>query len=41
MQELLKNAIFLQQQLKYEQTRARVKGRESTSMYQVIFTCPF
>lgn len=34
IQELLKNAIFLQQQLKYEQTRTRGKGRESTSMYQ-------
>ena len=34
-QELLKNAIFLQQQLKYEQSRARAKGKESSSIYQV------
>jgi hypothetical protein len=34
-QELLKNAIFLQQQLKYEQGRQRAgKGRESASIYQ-------
>jgi len=33
IQELLKNAIFLQQQLKYEQQRAKTKGRES-SIYQ-------
>lgn len=35
IQELLKNAIFLQQQLKYEQGRQRAgKGRESASIYQ-------
>lgn len=33
IQELLKNAIFLQQQLKYEQARSKAKGKES-SIYQ-------
>lgn len=34
IQDLLKNAIFLQQQLKYEQTRAKTKTKESSSIYQ-------
>ena len=29
MQELLKNAIFLQQQLKYEQSRTKTRGAYS------------
>jgi len=33
IQELLKNAIFLQQQLKYEQARNKSRGKES-SIYQ-------
>ena len=35
LQELLKNAIFLQQQLKYEQARNKSRGKES-SIYQVF-----
>jgi len=34
IQELLKNAIFLQQQLKYEQSRAKNRGGGGPSIYQ-------
>jgi len=34
IQDLLKNAIFVQQQLKYVQSRAKAKGKESSSIYQ-------
>ena len=40
MQELLKNAIFLQQQLKYEQSRTKTRGAYSLKGAVEVFCIP-